>query len=118
MNSLIFAGLFTPFVYAENALWPDLSKQPTQSKVMQETADQKAEGKAFDTSKDVALIVSIEDYAHLPDIPNAQYNGLDWYRYFNQTRKIPADKILWLDDTTATSTEIRKSVVELSMLTR
>ena len=34
------------------------------------------------TPTDTALIISIEDYAFVSDIPGANRNGQSWYRYF------------------------------------
>ena len=61
-------------VLALTPSWPDLS-QPTQG--------------VGGGSRDAAVIVAVEKYAHVAVIPGAHQNGTDWYRFLVQTRGIP-----------------------------
>jgi hypothetical protein len=38
---------------------------------------------------DAALVIGIEDYQHVADIPGAVQNARDWYRYLVDGRKVP-----------------------------
>ncbi len=42
---------------------------------------------------DSAVIVGIEDYAYLDDIPGAEENARDWYRYLTIERGIPTERV-------------------------
>lgn len=63
-------------------LWPDLSEAPSSG----------------DGTADAAVIVAIEDYAIVGDIPGARQNGLDWYTYLTEGRGIPASRVRLLVD--------------------
>lgn len=45
---------------------------------------------------DAAVVVGIEDYFALPDVPYAEHDATAVYRYLLRTRGIPADRIRWL----------------------
>lgn len=62
--------------------------------------------------RDVAIVVGIEDYAHVADVPGAQQNAVDWYRYLTKTRGIPSDRVTLLLDEDATREEIRIAAEE------
>jgi len=59
--------------------WPALSEPPTPE----------AGGSA-----DAALLIGIEDYVFLPDIPGAEANIRDWYSWLKKTRGVPTVKVL------------------------
>ncbi|GEM_PF-4447016 len=59
---------------------------------------------------DVAVIVGIERYAHVADIPGAEQNAVDWVRYMLKTRGVPSDRVALLLDEDATREEIRYAV--------
>jgi len=58
--------------------------------------------------KDVAIIVAIEDYAFLPDVPGAIQNANDWENYFRKARGMK--EVYTLTDKAATSEEIQRFV--------
>ena len=69
------------------ASWPELtSPAPTQG----------------GGERDAALIVGIEDYAFVPDVPGARQNVSDWALHLTRTRQIPAERVLVLRDLEAT----------------
>ncbi|MFZ6182890.1 formylglycine-generating enzyme family protein [Nannocystis pusilla] len=51
-----------------------------------------------DGRRDAALIVSVEDYVHLPDRPGAHAVAGAWYRYLHDVRGLPHRRIRWLRD--------------------
>lgn len=65
-------------------------------------------------SKDAAIVVAIEDYTHVGDIPGARQNALDWYAWLTQGRGIPADRARLLLDGQATREEIEAAIASLS----
>lgn len=52
--------------------------------------------------QDAAVVVGIEDYAFVADVPGATMNARDWYRYFTQGRNIPTANVKLLLDANAT----------------
>jgi len=82
---------------ATAGVWPDISQAP--------------EGTGIG-ERDVALIVGIEDYWQLPDIPGAAQNARDWFAFLTSTLGIkPARATMLLNDD-ATLEEIRKVAAE------
>jgi hypothetical protein len=71
--------------------WPDLSR-----------AAQRTGGGA----KDAAVIVGLERYAHVPQIPRASDNAAAWFQYFVRTREIPIENVTLLLDEDGTREEI------------
>ena len=67
---------------ADPMSWPDLSQVP--------------EGMSGG-GKDAAIIVGVENYTYLPDVPGAAQNALDWYRFLS-ARGVPSHKIRLLVD--------------------
>jgi formylglycine-generating enzyme required for sulfatase activity len=63
--------------------------------------------------KDAALLVSIADYAFLPDVPGAKENAAAWYQYLTTTRGVPATQVTWLQDTDATLEGVQDALAEL-----
>lgn len=70
--------------------WPDLADVPD----------------VDPSPRDAALVVAIEDYSHVADIPGARQNGTDWYRYLVRGRGVPPDRVRLLIDGQATRPEI------------
>jgi hypothetical protein len=66
--------------------------------------------------KDVVVIVGIEDYAHVANIPGAEQNAADWYRYMVKTRAVPSDRVTLLVDEDATREEMRIAAEEAARL--
>ncbi len=66
--------------------------------------------------RDAALIVGIENYAHVASIPGAEQNAIDWYRYLVKTRGIPTERVSLLLDEDATREEIRIAAEEAARL--
>lgn len=67
--------------------WPDLSTPPP------------SEGTG---ARDAALIIGIEDYLLVDDVPGAVANADDWYRYLKQTRGLPLGSAVVLRNHEAT----------------
>jgi hypothetical protein len=67
----------------DKTAWPSLSEAPPP---VQKPA-----------LRDAALIVAIEDYQNVDDIPGAQANGADWVRFLTKTQGVPASNahLLW-----------------------
>lgn len=63
--------------------------------------------------KDAALLVSIADYAFLPDVPGAKENAAAWYQHLTTTRAVPATQVTWLQDTDATVEGLTDALAEL-----
>lgn len=53
---------------------------------------------ARDGAGDTAVIVSIEDYDTLPDVPGARSNGLAWYQYLRDSAHLRPERISVLTD--------------------
>ncbi len=62
---------------------------------------------------DAALLLSIGDYAFLPDVPGAKENAAAWYQHLTTTRGVPATQVTWLQDTDATLEGIQDALDEL-----
>lgn len=76
----------------ESVEWPALSKWESGS----------------DGNNDVGIIVAIEDYAFLPDVPGAIENANDWESYLKTARG--ASKVYTLTNKQATSEEIQRFI--------
>ncbi len=63
--------------------------------------------------QDAALIVTIEDYAFLADVPGAERNGLAWFRWFTQARALRPDRVKWLKNEAGTPAQILEAVATL-----
>lgn len=67
---LVFTGLFSlPAVAQEQVSWPSLATTPQMEKIGED---------------DVAVIVAIEDYVFLPNVPGAMENANDWENFFRR----------------------------------
>jgi len=80
---------------AAGAEWPDLSATP----------DSTGGGE-----QDAAVIVSIEDYTFLSDVPGAGDNARDWRSWLKNTRGVPAVRVL--ENSAATRNSILDAVGE------
>lgn len=63
---------------------------------------------------DAALVVAIEDYIFLSDVPGAVRNGEDWFRFLTKTRNVPLAQVRLLFNGEATDYAIRTSLAELA----
>ena len=61
---------------------------------------------AADGRKDAALVIAIEDYAHLPRIPGARMNGNDWTKFLTEQKQVPAAHVHYVTDAKATRENI------------
>ncbi len=69
--------------------WPDLSSAPASS--------------SRHGRQDAAVLIAIEDYARLPDIPGARTNLDDWTRWLTTSRGVPVSRVHRLVDSRATT---------------
>lgn len=60
--------------------------------------------------RDAAVVVAIEDYAFVSDVPGAQQNGLDWYAHLTDGRGIPPGRVTLLENHRATKEEIAQAL--------
>ncbi len=65
-------------------------------------------------SADVALVVGIEDYAMLEDVPGAEANAQAWYQWFLHGRKMRPDRVKILTNNEGTPNGIREAAAELA----
>ncbi len=61
--------------------------------------------------RDAALVVGVEHYAHVAEIPGASENAAAWYDYLVKTRKVPVENATLLLDGDATVEELRRAAV-------
>ena len=73
--------------------WPDLSSPPSRT---------------GGGENDAAVIVGVENYLFLPDIPGALTNVEDWYLYLTRTLAVPPARITLLRNEEATVEKMRK----------
>ncbi|MBT3221092.1 MAG: hypothetical protein HN348_18580, partial [Proteobacteria bacterium] len=52
--------------------------------------------------EDAALVVAIEDYAIVDDVPRAKLNANDWYTWMVDTRQVPISNVALLRDNEGT----------------
>ena len=69
------------------------------------------EGVEQSNVNDQAIIVSVEDYAYVPDIRGANLNASDWQSYFSKLYGIPVNNITWLQDGEATKEKVQAAVL-------
>ncbi len=91
--SLVFL-LATPATAGDTS-WPDLSAPPA---------------RIGGGEHDAAVIVGVENYLFLPDIPGALTNADDWYLYLTRTLAVPPARITLLRNDEATLEKLRKYV--------
>lgn len=73
------------------AAWPDLARGGTSQR---------------DGRRDAALILSVEDYDHLPDRPGAHATAGAWVRYLREVRGLRRGRVHWLRDRDVSRAEI------------
>ncbi|MEL6348394.1 MAG: hypothetical protein AAFV53_35130 [Myxococcota bacterium] len=83
---------------ASEPLWPPLDTPP----------------KLGGGRHDAAVIVAIEDYAFVSDIPGARQNAQDWYRFLTAGRSVPAGQVQMLLDGNATNAAVRVAIEEMT----
>ena len=76
--------------------WPDLSHPPM--------------GPGADGQHDAAVVVGIEAYASVPDVPSARENADDWVRWLARTRGVPLSRIHHVVDQRAEADRILTAV--------
>ncbi|MBI5883606.1 MAG: SUMF1/EgtB/PvdO family nonheme iron enzyme [Elusimicrobia bacterium] len=79
----------------QEASWPDMT-QPA-----------KAVGGG---EHDAAVVVGVEDYAFVADVPGAESNAKAWYDYLTETRGLPAQNVKFLTGVDATREEMLTAV--------
>lgn len=60
--------------------------------------------------KDAAVIVGVEDYLFVPDVPGAASNALAWSRYLQRSRQVPLSKIALLTNKDGTREKIERAL--------
>ena len=70
------------------------------------------------SSKDAALIVAVEDYIFVPDVPGAQQNGRDWFKWFTKSQKIPISRVSLLENAKASKETIMDEAQRLAKQVR
>ena len=63
-----------------------------------------------DGELDAAVIVAVEDYAHMRDRPGADAMAAAWYHYFRVTRAMKPTRVLLLRDEQATPRRIARAI--------
>ena len=81
----------------KESAWPDLAE-----------AAPGAQGK----SSDRAVIVAIEDYLLVSDVPGAVANANAWFTWLTKTRGLPYENVTLLKNAKATDVEIRAALKE------
>jgi hypothetical protein len=62
--------------------------------------------------KDAAVVVAIEKYAFLPNVPGADKNAVDWYTYFVKGRLVPAASVRLLVNQEATIEGMKQAAAD------
>ena len=87
-------GPRTRNIAVESFHWPDLSRPAA---------------RVGGGEGDAAVIVGLETYAYVPEIPLAAENASAWYRYLIRTRGVPLDRVALLIDDDATLEEMESA---------
>lgn len=95
MYGVLLLPLLPTVLAASPPAWPDLSAPPAGG---------------GDGRNDAAVLIGIEDYAFLDDIPGAGKNIDDWEGWLLRTRGVPASAVVTLRDRDAQSFQIRKAI--------
>ena len=66
--------------------------------------------------RDAALIIAIQDYAFVPDIPGARANGNAWLTWLTKSRGVKAENVRTLWDAQATAEVIERKAREAAGL--
>ncbi len=64
---------------------------------------------------DVAVVVGIEDYDHLLDVPGAEAAARAWHRWFDQALGVPGDQLELLLGAEATAEAMASAVTEAAL---
>ena len=88
-------SLLLPMSATAQSSWPDLSTPAA------------VEGGG---ENDAAIVVGIENYAFVDDIPGALQNANDWYAWLTRTRKVPLGNIALLRDNDGTKEGILSTI--------
>ncbi len=78
--------------------WPDLTSPPKAA--------------LGGGAKDAAVVVGIEDYAFVPDVPGAARNAEDWYRHLTRDRKVPIENVILLRNSEANLENLRDALAK------
>ena len=97
--SALVCLLASPVAHAEGG-WPDLS-QPTTA--------------AIPRPNDVAVVIGIEDYDHLVDVPGATDSAIAWHRWLEQGLGMPALNLHLLVGSEATAQAMAAAVTEAAL---
>lgn len=91
---IVLSGL-TAAARGDTAAWPVLSNpsEPTGG-----------------GESDAAVLVGVEDYGYLPDVPGARDNIDDWYDYLTATLAVLPERITLLRDQEAVDEQLRRSI--------
>lgn len=87
----------TPSVALADSPWPDLGAPAPSTR---------------DGAEDAAVVIAIEDYAYLPDVPGARANADAWVRWFVQARGVPAWRVVKRYDADAIDVSMRDAFEE------
>jgi hypothetical protein len=63
---------------------------------------------------DAALVVGVEDYWVVPDVPGARRNARDWAAWFTEGRGVAPERVRLLLDGDATAEEVRAQAAHLA----
>lgn len=89
---------------ARTVAWPDLDQVPANQ----------TEQPSGDGQNDVAVIVGLEKYQNLPEIPGSVANSFDWQKYLTRNRGVPRSHVTHLMNADAKSFAIKAAVQEAS----
>lgn len=86
--------MWMPLSSAVAATWPDLDPAPTPGAA----------------SPDAAVVVGIDAYPFLDDVPGARSNAEDWFRWFTRTRGVPPARVHLLRDVEGTREKVIRAL--------
>jgi len=93
------ALLTSPAALAEGG-WPDLSQPATA---------------AIPRPSDVAVVIGVEDYDHMLDVPGATSTAQAWHRWFEQGLGVPAENLRLLLGAEATPQAMATAVTDAAL---
>lgn len=67
---------------------------------------------------DAALVMAVEDYAFVADVPGAAENARDWYLHLTKSRKVPATRVKLLRDAEVTKDSMLEAAAEVAALAK
>ena len=92
----------TPASHAQT--WPDLARPPARM--------------VGGGAKDAALVIAVEDYTLVSDVPGARANATAWVKWLSGSRGVARTRIRTLYDGQTTETAIPKKAQEVAALAR